>query len=284
MQHFISGVIVVLLIVMPLLVLLLRKRIQQIRTDKKYHPEQLEELAKLTGELAHEIKNPLSTIKINLKLISEELQVPDVTESGKMSLDKDGQKLARARRKIAIIQKETDRLEEILDGFLRYINRAELQLANVNINELVSDMIDFYSPQAYSHSITIRQGLQNEPLICKIDARMLKQVILNLFVNAQYAMSNGGELMIRTDNQQTNAVIQISDTGCGIDKDILRNIFKPYYSSRPEGMGLGLATARKIVEGHKGTITVNSEPGKGTSFTIKLPLLAADEVDIEAST
>jgi len=283
-QHFISGVIVVLLIVMPLLVLLLRKRIQQIRTDKKYHPEQLEELAKLTGELAHEIKNPLSTIKINLKLISEELQVPDVTESGKMSLDKDGQKLARARRKIAIIQKETDRLEEILDGFLRYINRAELQLANVNINELVSDMIDFYSPQAYSHSITIRQGLQNEPLICKIDARMLKQVILNLFVNAQYAMSNGGELMIRTDNQQTNAVIQISDTGCGIDKDILRNIFKPYYSSRPEGMGLGLATARKIVEGHKGTITVNSEPGKGTSFTIKLPLLAADEVDIEAST
>lgn len=284
MQHFISGVIVVLLIVMPLLVLLLRKRIQQIRTDRKYHPEQLEELAKLTGELAHEIKNPLSTIKINLKLISEELQVPDVTESGKMSLDKDGQKLARARRKIAIIQKETDRLEEILDGFLRYINRAELQLANVNINELVSDMIDFYSPQAYSHSITIRQGLQNEPLICKIDARMLKQVILNLFVNAQYAMSNGGELMIRTDNQQTNAVIQISDTGCGIDKDILRNIFKPYYSSRPEGMGLGLATARKIVEGHKGTITVNSEPGKGTSFTIKLPLLAADEVDIEAST
>jgi two-component system sensor histidine kinase HydH len=283
-QHFISGVIVVLLIVVPLLVLLLRKKIQQIKTDKKYHPEQLEELAKLTGELAHEIKNPLSTIKINLKLISEELQVPDVTESGKMSLDKDEQKLARARRKIAIIQKETDRLEEILDGFLRYVNRAELQLANVNINELVSDMIDFYSPQAYSHSITIRQGLYNEPLICKIDARMLKQVILNLFVNAQYAMSNGGELMIRTDKQQTSAVIQISDTGCGIDKDILSNIFKPYYSSRPEGMGLGLATARKIVEGHKGSITVNSEPGKGTSFTIKLPLLTADKVDIGAST
>jgi signal transduction histidine kinase len=238
----------------------------------------------LTGELAHEIKNPLSTIKINLKLISEELQVPDVTESGKMGLDKDEQKLARARRKIAIIQKETDRLEEILDGFLRYVNRAELQLANVNINELVSDMIDFYSPQAYSHSITIRQGLYNEPLFCKIDARMLKQVILNLFVNAQYAMSNGGELMIRTDKQQTDAVIQISDTGCGIDKDMLRNLFKPYYSSRPEGMGLGLATARKIVEGHKGTITVDSEPGKGTSFTIKLPLLTADKVDIEAST
>jgi len=97
-------------------------------------------------------------------------------------------------------------------------------------------------------------------------------------------MSNGGELMIRTDTQKTNAVIQISDTGCGINKDILQNIFKPYYSSRPEGMGLGLATAKKIVEGHKGTITVNSEPGKGTSFTIKLPLLTADNVDIEAST
>lgn len=229
---------------------------------------QLEELSKLTGTLAHEIKNPLSTIKINLKLISEDLKNSDSDQAGKVALDS----VARALRKIAIIQKETDRLEQILAGFLRYIGKTELQLASVDINELISDMVDFYSPQAYSHSITVRHSLYKEPLICKVDAAMLKQVVLNLFINAQQAMSKGGELMIRTDRRKDDAVIQISDTGSGISPDRLPHLFVAYHSSRPQGTGLGLATAGKIVHAHNGTITVASELGKGTSFTIKLPL------------
>ena len=133
-------------------------------------------------------------------------------------------------------------------------------------------MIDFYSSQAQSHSITIRQGLYNKPLVCKVDAGMLKQLILNLFINAQQAMSNGGELIIRTDRQKKQAVIQISDTGQGIAPANLPKIFDAFYSSRPQGSGLGLPTAKKIVEAHNGTITVDSELGRGTSFTIKLPL------------
>jgi signal transduction histidine kinase len=240
-----------------------------MQKGKNEHFEQLEELSKLTGELAHEIKNPLSTIKINLKLTAEELE-----GSNKIDSERDDQRLKRALRKIAVIQKETDRLEQILDGFLRYISRPELQLASVNINELLSDMVDFYSPQAYSHSITIRQGLSSEPLVCKVDASMLKQVVLNLFINAQQAMNSGGELIIRTSKEKKNAVIQISDTGRGIAADKLSDIFKPYCSFRLSGTGLGLATAKRIVEAHNGTITVDSEPGKGTLFTIRLPLQA----------
>jgi signal transduction histidine kinase len=101
---------------------------------------------------------------------------------------------------------------------------------------------------------------------------MLKQVILNLFINAQQAMNAGGELMIRTDLSKNDALIQISDTGSGIAPDKLPHIFESYHSGRPQGTGLGLATAKKIVTAHNGTITVASEPGKGTSFTIKLPL------------
>jgi len=101
---------------------------------------------------------------------------------------------------------------------------------------------------------------------------MLKQVVLNLFINAQQAMNGGGELMIRTSKQKENAVIQISDTGGGIAPDKLPDIFKSYRSFRPSGIGLGLPTAKRIVEAHNGTITVDSEPGKGTSFTIRLPL------------
>lgn len=236
------------------------------------HLAQLEELSKLTGGLAHEIKNPLSTIKINLRLVGEELQDFGRAESG--SVNRDGSTLKRALRKIAVIEKETERVEHILDGFLHYVGRTELQLASVDINVLVSDMVDFYSPQAQSLAITMRQGLHNEPLVCKVDADMLKQVILNLFINAQQAMAGGGELMIRTDRRDKDVVIEISDTGSGIEADKLERIFDAYYSSRPQGSGLGLPTAKKIIEAHNGSITVNSEPGKGTSFALRLPAQA----------
>jgi signal transduction histidine kinase len=251
MQQFVAGFVVALLVVVPIAFLLLRKKASGTSTNKDGHLKELENLSKLTGELAHEIKNPLSTIKINLKLVSEELEDSNFAESGRKSADKNGQRFTRALRKIGVIQKETDRLEQILDGFLRYVDKTELQLASVDVNELIR---------------------YREPLICKIDADMLKQAILNLFINAQQAMSDGGELLIRTDRQKEDAVIQISDTGTGIAPDKLPNIFDAYYSSRPRGSGLGLPTTKKIVEAHNGTIAVNSEPGKGTSFTIRLPV------------
>jgi signal transduction histidine kinase len=268
---FVGGFVVGLLTVA---VILLRGRSTKTQGNTNSHLTQLEELSKLTGELAHEIKNPLSTIKINLELVGEELEDSGPAESSKTGTERDNRKLARSLRKIAVIQKETDRLEQILDGFLRYVDMTELQLASVDINELLSDMIDFYSPQAHSHSVTIRQGLHNEPLICKVDADMLKQVILNLFINAQQAMSKGGELMIRTGRQEKDAVIQINDTGSGIAPDKLPHIFDAYYSSRPKGSGLGLPTAKKIVKAHNGSIRVDSQQGKGTSFTIRLPIHA----------
>jgi hypothetical protein len=154
-----------------------------------------EELTRLTGELAHEIKNPLSTIKVNLKLAEESLQDVDLSDPGRVSWDQARQRLAGASRKIAIIQKETDRLEQILDGFLRYVRRPDLQLEIVDLNDLVGDMIDFYSPQAYSHSLTVRQSLAREPLMCRVDPGAVKQVLLNLFINAQQAMDTGGDLM-----------------------------------------------------------------------------------------
>ncbi|MFC1677261.1 PAS domain-containing sensor histidine kinase [Planctomycetota bacterium] len=221
-----------------------------------------EELGKLTGALAHEIKNPLSTIKINLKLIHEGL-ADRVAE---------GVGLTSEIRKISVIEKEADRLEHILDDFLRYTDKTELQLADIDVNELVSDMVDFYCPQAHSNSITIRKGLSDETLICRIDADMLKQVLLNLFINARQAMKKGDELIIRTARQNDCAQIEISDTGRGIAADKLDFIFEAYYSSRSQGSGLGLATAKKIVTAHKGTITVDSEVGKGTCFKINLPL------------
>jgi two-component system sensor histidine kinase HydH len=244
-----------------------------LRDAKSEHNGQLEELSRLTGELAHEIKNPLSSLKINLRLIREELEDFSDSENGGLA-DKARGSLARAVRKIAIVQKEADRLEQILDGFLRYVDKTKLQLAGADINELISDMVDFYTPQAQSRRITIRHVLHDVPLVCKVDADMLKQVILNLFINAQRAMSTGGELIIKTSQRNKFAIIEISDTGIGIEPDRLPYIFDAFHSFRPHGSGLGLPIAKKIIDAHNGAISVESELGKGTSFTIKLPVEA----------
>ncbi len=287
MQQFIAGFISALLAVVSLVIVMLYLRKNRRTPDKagrnvvpvrencnhskSTNDEQVEELGKLIGELAHEIKNPLSTIKLNLKLIGEDLQGSNVSEQGGPAA-RDNGRFARAMRKITVVQKEAERLQQILDGFLKYFDRTNLEPARLDINELVGDMFDFYSPQAYSHSITMRQTLHPEPLFCRVDAGMLKQVLLNLFINAQQAMADGGELMVRTEKQNDSALIKISDTGCGIPPEKLPHIFTAYYTSRSRGSGLGLPTAKKIIDAHKGTIEVDSVPGKGTSFTITLPL------------
>lgn len=278
MGYFLTGFVLATAILAVIFVLYARKRLtthhklqsalQPDRTEPKYD-KRLEELGRLTGGLAHEMKNPLSTIKVNLKLIAEELERLVTAEAVTAEHRSD---FARALRKITVIQKETDRLEEILEGFLHYVAETKLQTARTDINELLSDMVDFYTPQAHSNAITVRQVLYDEPLICKADPDMLKQVILNLFINARQAMIDGGELIITTHRQNRDVIIKITDTGSGIEPDRQERIFDVYYSSRPGGSGLGLATAKRIVEAHNGTITVQSDVGKGSSFTIKLPL------------
>jgi signal transduction histidine kinase len=243
-----------------------------ISTDSKC--SEAKELGRLLGVIAHEIKNPLSTIKVNLRLIDEELQ--------NSRSENTAERLERARRKLAVIDKEAARLEQILDGFLRYADRTKPRLTTLDVNTLLGDMVDFFLPQALAHSITLRQSFCKEPLVCPVDADIFKQAILNLFLNAQQAIAVGGELMVRSTRvgqsargeHVESAQIQISDTGKGIPAERLANIFEPYQSTRPDGSGLGLATVKKIIDAHNGTITVVSEQGKGTAFTITLPLAA----------
>jgi signal transduction histidine kinase len=253
-----------------------------------------EGLGRLLGVIAHEIKNPLSTIKINLRLADEDLQdTASAIKQGSLqaseispSRDEIENRLSRTRRKIAVITKEAARLEQILDNFLRFADQTRPRLIPADVNLLVSDLFDFFLPQALAHSITMRQQLHKEPLVCLFDTVMLKQALLNLFINAQQALNQGGsgqaldkqgELMVRTgpDSKSGFAQIQISDTGKGIPADRIEHIFEPYQSTKPTGSGLGLATVKKIIDLHNGSISVVSEPGKGTSFTIFLPLYSA---------
>jgi two-component system sensor histidine kinase HydH len=272
---FIAGICLTSFVGVLCALVMFYRKARQIRDLAAQRAGVDEELTRLTGELAHEIRNPLSTIKVNLKLTEEGLNDVAATATGGELSDPHRQRLTSALRKITVVQKEADRLDQILDGFLRYVRQPDLQPADMDVNELVSDMIDFYSPQAHSHALTVRQSFAAEPLVCRVDPSALKQVLLNLFINAQQAMDRGGELMIHTGRRADSATIQINDTGKGIPPERLATIFRPYSSSRSGGTGLGLATAKKIIEAHHGAISVHSELNKGTSFTIELPLIDA---------
>ncbi len=259
MISFLLGFVIALVLAILPAALFLRTRAKRPSADEIAR-DRLEELSRLTGGLAHEIKNPLSTIMVNLKLICEDLDAAGSDDA------------ARQLRKIRVVQKETQRLHQILDDFLRYIGKPELNLARCDINRLIGEMADFYSPQAQTNDITIRRGLADGPIFCDVDSDLLKQVILNLFINAQQAMPDGGELIIRTSADSQNAFIEVSDTGRGIAPDKLDKVFQAYYTSKSDGTGLGLSTAAKIVKAHKGTISVDSQMSRGTSFTIALPI------------
>lgn len=263
MLEYVFGMLVMLVIGAAVMFLFVRDRFGRAGRQRLAYAAKLEELGKLTGRLAHEIKNPLSTIKVNLDLTSEELQ----------SLARHGQvNLGRPLRKIGVVKKECDRLVKILDGLARYADNSKPRLRLVDINGIVSDMIDFYLPKAHINQIIVRQSIAAEPLWCMVDVDLLKEVLLNLFINAGQAMSAGGELMVSTSARTDRALICVRDTGRGIESGHLNNIFEAYYSTTPGGSGLGLALAKKIINDHNGDISVASQPGKGTEFTIALKL------------
>lgn len=222
--------------------------------------ERLAELGTLTGGLAHEIKNPLSTVQLNLQLLQEDLGASNSVSP-------------RVLRRLATVKDETTRLRDILDDFLRYAGRIELERKPTELSSLLEELVDFLAPRAELQRVTLR--LDAPPIEVPVDARLLKQALLNLMLNALQVMPNGGELMIRA-RAAGRVTIEVTDTGPGIPPDDQRRIFDAYYSKRRGGTGLGLAMTRRIVQEHGGTIELYSEPGKGSTFRIHLPARSFD--------
>lgn len=222
--------------------------------------QRLAELGTVTGGLAHEIKNPLSTIQLNLQLLLEDIR-PDDPLHGRFS------------KRISTVQREASRLKEILDDFLRYAGRMELQPHRVELNGLLDELVDFLSPQAQLQRVQIRLRRSPEPVYADLDPRLIKQALLNLMLNGMQAMGeNGGDLILSVAADSSNTTIEVIDTGRGMPEEVRAKMFQAYFSLRKGGTGLGLAMAKRIIEEHGGRISVCSEVGKGTDFRIVLPL------------
>ena len=221
--------------------------------------ERLAEIGSLTGGLAHEIKNPLSTVQLNLQLLAEDL-IPE------------NPAYSRITSRLGVVQRETSRLRDILEDFLRYAGRLELDRKPVELNQLLEELVDFFVPQAQAHRVQIRLKKSPAPLTASVDPKLVKQAVLNLMLNALQAMTNGGDLILSLSSRNDRAVIDVIDTGSGIPADVLPKIFLAYDTTKRGGTGIGLAMTQRIVEEHGGAIAVRSEPGKGTDFTIELPM------------
>jgi signal transduction histidine kinase len=222
----------------------------------------LVELSELTGGLAHELRNPLSTIMINLKLLAEDLIDPS-TEFEDVR--------RRALIRVDSLRREAERLQGIFDDFLRLTNPFRLHRSAIDVVATVNRLAEFYEPVARSHGLSLTVDACRTPLVCEADENLLRQALLNLLINAQQATRPGGSITLSCAVDGQDALVSVRDTGAGIAPEAKERVFRPFFSTKQGGSGLGLPLTQRIVQEHGGTLTFDSEVGTGTTFHIRLP-------------
>jgi PAS domain S-box-containing protein len=237
----------------------LSRDITEIRTlrEKVVHSERMAALGELAARVAHEIRNPLISIGGFARRLEKKL-------AG------DTKEYAR------IIVNEVSRLENILKEILGFVKSSRVIKDSVDINALISSIVDFIAPEMEEKRNKVLMELHKEPMITMIDSDRIREAILNIITNAKQATDHGN-ITIRTRREDREAVIELIDTGCGIKDEDLRNIFNPFFTTKSEGTGLGLAVTHKIIQEHSGKIKVESAWGGGTAFRIYLPLKESDD-------
>jgi signal transduction histidine kinase len=236
-------------------------------TPEDGSPEQIAFLARLAGGLAHEIKNPLSTMAITLALLEEDWERAAAARDGDPS-----PREARSLKRVQTLKREVQRLEGIVREFLAFARRGHVNRSPHDLAQIVRETLDFVEPQDQAQGIRHHVDLQGGMPLVLVDEGQIRQALLNLLVNAREAMPEGGELLVRVTRVGNDAHVSVTDTGVGMTPETIARCFDVYWSNKKGGTGLGLATARHIVEEHGGRIDVISEPGRGTSFEFTLPL------------
>lgn len=273
---FALGAAAALLMTGPVIWLVTQRLIRRARSAERRARDarRLAEIGAMTGGLAHEIKNPLSTIGLNAQLLAEAIHETPLPDDQK----------SRLVRRIDALRREAERLRDILTEFLRFAGSVHLELEPANLNDIVDEMVEFFLPQAEAAGVRVRLELSPRPLLVDVDSTHFKQALLNLLLNATQAVGNPGdapgvkELILRTELRKApeglQAVVHVIDTGPGVPQERIDRIFEPYFTTKSGGTGLGLPTSRRLIEEHRGTIEVHSAPGQGADFVITLPVRA----------
>ena len=221
--------------------------------------EHLAELAELAGGFIHEVKNHVSTLNLNLQLLAEDFAEPQTPRE------------RRAKQRIDRVKNQAEKLVQISNDFLRFVRNQTLKTEPTRLDDLAAELVDFFGPTAKAANIDIRLYASPGVPPALLDRDLIRQALLNLMLNAEQAMPDGGEIVLQTRSEGDTVCLDVIDTGKGIEPDDLPKLFRPFHTTKPGGTGLGLATTRKIVRAHGGDIEVQSAPGRGTKFTIRAP-------------
>jgi signal transduction histidine kinase len=219
--------------------------------------DRLSAISKITGGVAHEVKNPLNAILMHVELARMKMAKGDTDIEPQMD----------------IISREILRLDRVVKTFLDFTRPVELNLAEIPLEEFVNEIVDLARPQAAFAGIQVQVEQRGDGATIRADKDMLKQAVLNVAVNAIEAMPAGGQLRFISAIDHDEAEIRIADSGPGIPPELRDKIFRLYFTTKKEGSGIGLAMTFRIVQLHDGTIDFASEPGKGTTFTVRLPVV-----------
>jgi signal transduction histidine kinase len=227
------------------------------RVERQFDVAQrLSAISRLSGGVAHEIKNPLNAILLRLDLLKVRLGDGD----------------EEVTQELSILSKEVLRLNRVVTTFLDFTRPVEVHFENVDLAALVREVTELIRPQATFARITVHCTTPTEPAAMRGDPDLLKQAILNLVTNAVEAMSaTGGELRVAVLRDASNWVLEIGDTGPGIPPELRDKVFQLYFTSKEKGSGIGLAMTYRAAQLHNGTVHFSSEVGKGTTFRMEFP-------------
>ena len=240
----------------------MEEKIQKTTADLKkteaqlIRSEKLAALGQLAAGIAHEIRNPLTSINILIHSMTENLPSGD-----------------SHKEDLKVIEEEIHRMNEILDQFLRFAKPATPLLEKADVSSIFEETLQLLRPHIEKQIIVVEKEFQSLPIIL-MDREQMKQVFLNLLLNAIQAMPGGGHLTLKGQNSEDSQWIHISiqDSGIGISSENINKLFDPFFSTKEGGIGLGLSITHRIIDQHHGKIEVESAPGKGTLFTIWLPI------------
>ncbi len=253
--------------------------LSQVESTIRYS-RKLAALGRLSAGVAHEVKNPLNSMMIHLELLRQHVS-PSVAAVGRgraggrgtlgLTADVPAGPPPEALQHVDVIAREIRRLDEVVQGFLKFTRPEDLKLQPVNLSELVREVVPIVAPEAERRQVHIAVDASAAPEV-NGDPAMLRQALLNLALNACQAMPDGGTLRISCEGVRDRRVkIVVADTGVGIKPDHLQRIFDLYFTTKADGSGIGLSMVYRTVQMHDGEIEVQSTPGKGTTFTILLP-------------
>jgi signal transduction histidine kinase len=228
--------------------------------DRLKRKERLEMAGQMAAGMAHEIRNPLNAIVTALQIISQ--------GSEKTTL-------SQRTHVFSIVMKETDRLNGLLNGFLDLSHGHKPIMTPCDLNQIVNDTLDLVSFHGQGRSAPqIVRSLGADLPRAAVDPNLIKQVIWNIAINGIHSMPDGGTLYVSTKRENGSAILTIRDSGIGMTEEEIRNCFVPFFTTKANGVGLGMALAKKIIDQHEGNISVSSQPGRGTEFRICIPLNA----------